>query len=76
MVSNYMFEDIYSEELYDIDGGSTKAAAIGCTIGGAAFAIGACVAADKGHPVVSACCAGASATCFLVGAGFALAPFI
>ena len=76
MESTYMFNDISSEELYDIDGGSTKVAAAVFGIVGSIFGVASSVAGNTGHPVVSACLAGAATTCALAGAWCVLAPLL
>lgn len=76
MESTYMFSDVSSEELYDIDGGSTKVAAVVLVIATAVLAVGSYVASKTGHPVVSACLGGAAASCALAVAWLAIAPCI
>ena len=76
MENNNMFEDIFSEELYDIDGGSTKVAAVVLAIGAAATGVGSYAANKTGHPVAASYLGGASSTCALAAAWCAFAPCI
>lgn len=76
MDSTYMFNDISLEESYDIDGGSTKVAAIVLAIAGAVCAIGAYVTSKTGHPVASASLGGVAAACGIAAAWLAIAPMI
>ena len=74
MDSTYMFNDISLEESYDIDGGSTKVAAIVLAIVGSVCAIGAYVTSKTGHPVASATLTCVAAVCGLAAAWLAIAP--
>lgn len=74
MESTYMFYDISSDELFDVEGGSTKVAAIVLAIVAAASGVGSYVASKAGNPVLSAGLGCVAAGCALAAAWLAVAP--
>lgn len=54
-----MFNDVSNEELYAVDGGSTKVAAVICYVGAGICAIGSAVASERGNKNAAAGWAGA-----------------
>ncbi|MDR0906628.1 MAG: class IIb bacteriocin, lactobin A/cerein 7B family [Oscillospiraceae bacterium] len=70
------FEPLTDDEQMEIDGGSTKVAAIICVVGGAVIGFVGNIAGATGHPQVAAWCAVASGACFVAAATLAVIPFI
>lgn len=76
MESMCELNDVNLEELYNINGGSTKAAAIGLIIAAAALDGGAYIANRAGYSKIANGLSTASGVSGLASGWFAMAPFL
>lgn len=76
MLENYMFNEVSSEELYEIDGGSTKAAAVALIVVSAACTAGSYVASKAGNSQLSSALGAVGSVSSSIAAWAACAPFI
>jgi|BioPla2DNA2_1021312.scaffolds.fasta_scaffold44114_2 hypothetical protein len=76
MEKTHMFNDVSLEESYDIDGGSTKAAAIFFAVAGAVCGVGSYVASKTGNSGLAVGLGCAGTACGLASAWLAIAPIL